>query len=326
MLNHPNATGRIDHGRREHHGGVENSVRMGMARANSLVLVFVVTLVGVVVWSAAGPGIGSFGGPSGPVVPSYLSSPVPRLGGPFVSTFGAMVISSNTSLAGDLFAKSVMIGPGVTLWTNGFSIVVSGTFDNSGTVIGGLAPHHSYFKSYGGSGGGADSYTYASYARNGSATLVPGGAKNTSYVNSTGTARAGNGSTPISPTLNRSILRHWFFDGMFRHLSGAGGGSINRYVTGGAGSFGIYIQAKSIIAGVIEAQGEIGSGTCSGIGLSGGGGGGVILLAYGSGGLTPGAYNVTGGPGVPSFTGNVYSGSGGMGQVSIFAYGIRPPI
>lgn len=41
-----------------------------------------------------------------------------------------VVISSDTVLHGNLFADNLTINPGVTLVTNGYSIILSGNFEN----------------------------------------------------------------------------------------------------------------------------------------------------------------------------------------------------
>ena len=100
---------------------------------------------------------------------------------------------------------------------------------------------------------------------------------------------------------------------------------------GGNGSHGLYIQANTLIAGVINATGQNGFGKLPDSGNNGGGsggGGGAVILMYGDGGLTPGVYNVdggTGGFGWGSGDDGAMGGSGGSGQVIPFHY-LTPPI
>jgi hypothetical protein len=86
--------------------------------------------------------------------------------------------------------------------------------------------------------------------------------------------------------------------------------------TGGAGAYGIYIQANRIIAGTINASGL--AGTLGNPDAGGGGGGGAILLAYGAGGYVPGAYNTDGGSATAD------SGAGGKGIVLNYSYAPGP--
>lgn len=98
-------------------------------------------------------------------------------------------------------------------------------------------------------------------------------------------------------------------------------------LTGGSGSYGIYIQASSITPGSINANGLCGNGG-TGEGKSGGGGGGAVILAYGSGtlGSTSGVSNGGG-----LFCGSIgtnknVGGVGGNGAQAFFSYGSNAPI
>jgi len=233
------------------------------------------------------------------------------------STAGATdsgVIASSENLSSDLIAADVTILAGVTLTTNGWSILASGTFDNLGTVVTGPTPSLNFPHSYGGSGGGSVSSLYPANNSNGLSTLAPGGASSAHF------AYGGNGSTPAVPSLSSAVIAGWNSTGMMGYLAGAGGGAITGLVPGGWGANGIYIRAQTLMAGLIVASGGSGTGTCSGVGLSGGGGGGTVLLAYGSGGLSSGTIDVSGGAGALACTGNYTSGAGGSGQVLIFNY------
>ena len=220
--------------------------------------------------------------------------------------------SSNTTLAGDIYAKNVTIDSGVTITTNGFNFYCSGTFTNNGTIttgtnsagattIGGNGT--SFTSSYGGSGGGATGSNAT--GGSGGSTTVSGGA-------GTDNSNAGSGASATAPTLTSSLINTWYSNGMQTYLQGAGGGagnSTNPWGDGGNGGYGIYIQANKLIAGTINTVGEAGGNSSYSPG--GGGGGGSILLAYGSGGYTAGTYTQTGGA---TGTGaGIPSGAGGAG-------------
>jgi len=235
----------------------------------------------------------------------------------------SVIFSTSTALTSNVFAANITIDPGVTLTTNGFSLVAAGTFDNLGSMVTGPSSGTSYPDSYGGSGGGADSATYCSTAEDGYATEVPGGA-----VSCANTTNGGPGSTPTPPNLNSSLVANWFGTGIQSYLSGASGGGIGGtdLSQGGPGAHGVYVQASTLVAGAIGAAGGPGSGTCSGIGLTGGGGGGTILLAFGAGGLMAGTYNVAGGAEALTCDGTHWSGHGGSGQTLTLSYGSSPPV
>lgn len=89
----------------------------------------------------------------------------------------------------------------------------------------------------------------------------------------------------------------------------------------GGGGYGLYIQANSIYAGTINANGQNAIVSNAGAG-GGGGGGGAVLLAYGSGGYTAGTYNVAGGSGATNSTGsNLADCSGGSGGSTLHMTG-----
>ena len=238
--------------------------------------------------------------------------------------------SANTSLSGDIATLgNIVIGKGVTVIANGYSIISAGTFNNSGTVVAGWpqdaaqegSSGRSYPESYGGSGGSG------------------GGGGNP----------PANGSVAGNPPIDNAQILSWYDSGFVNFLTGAGGGgachlngigspggsttvsggnvSHINYVpcadtagtAGASGSYGIYLQANRIIAGTINASGEQATQSVN-RDAGGGGGGGVVILSYGAGGLVPGTYNVQGGAAQQN------SGSGGAGQVWIYNYGSNPPI
>ena len=253
---------------------------------------------------------------------------------------GRLVYTRSKALTSSLYVEgSVFIAPGVTLTTLGHSIIVSGRFVNRGTLVtghldnGGVEvppatpgdPGRGFPRSYGGSGGGGGATGgggIGGAGGNGGATRVAGGS---------GGVTGGNagmpGATSTKPTLVTKAIRRWFPAGISTYLNGAGGGSgAGGYsysgASGGGGAYGIYIQANRIVAGRIDAAGEVG-GVVGGAGSSGGGGGGVVLLAYGRGGYVPGDYDVHGGMSPPS-PASGFGASGGRGRVWAYHYYIPP--
>ena len=241
-------------------------------------------------------------------------------------------ITSSQTLASDLVVGSVTIASGVTLTTDGYNIYANSVVTNDGTILagnpgnGGAAgsPGTSETSSYAGSGGGGGGYNNAG---------SPGG-------------------TPGAPAMSNANIDTWYAGGFSNYLTAAGGGG-SADVSGGSGSYGVYIQANQIIAGTVNTVGIGGTsdtsstktagqnggatlvsggagGASSGHGAAnnaggGGGGGGVIMLAYGSGGYTAGTYTYSGGLG-----GNqgqtAVGGTGGNGQVATFNYASNSPI
>lgn len=262
--------------------------------------------------------------------PSSGSSPV---AGPLLQsvTLQSVNITSNTVLSGDVFAQNITIESGVTVYSEGHDFFAGGYFHNYGTIVTGWAPYGDYVNSYGGSGGGALSpYNYSTA---GFSTIAPGGSA--SYSN---TVSAENGQSSLLPALNNSLLENWCDHGMNEFLCGAAGGS-GPLTTGGGGANGIYIQANSVVAGVIRASGSAGNFfsqfSSSGYGTStGGGGGGCIVIAYGNGGLSNGSYSYSGGNGAYNQNTNpgqlgfydTNAGNGGNGQFAAFYYGNTPPV
>ena len=249
---------------------------------------------------------------------------------------GAEVIfNQNTSLTGNIIAYSVTIESGVTLTTNGYSIICNSNFINNGTINTGSGTAGGAGGSNGSSAGNGTSIT-TSYGGSGGGGGGSGGVGGSTEASGGGT-NGGNGSTPSAPTLSNSTIQTWFNNGMQNYLEGAGGGGGESAVSigapssggnGGNGGGGIYIQATNITAGTINANGQNGgngwhSGSGSAGGGGGGGGGGSILFAY-SGSYTAGTYNTSGGTGGSgSNAGN--GGAGGNGLVLTYQY-TTPPI
>ncbi len=237
---------------------------------------------------------------------------------------GTIIYNSNQTLIANVSATNIIIEPGVNITTNGYIMKASNNFDNYGNISAGYNPvYQNLTKSYGGSGGGAQS-SYCLPNTYGFSTRITGGQVSTSNVIS-----GSPGLTPGLPIINKSIVGEWLKNGIQNYISGAAGqnytsatytGSDPAYYPGGLGSYGVYIYANNLYAGNISAVGGKGMDTHGG-GMSGGGGGGVIILQYGSS-YTEGSYNVSGGEReqaiYPPYYPNLYSGSGGKGNIVAF--------
>ncbi|MGA3020335.1 MAG: hypothetical protein ABSD68_00060 [Candidatus Micrarchaeales archaeon] len=259
-----------------------------------------------------------------------------------------VVISSDTTLVSDLICGNLTIYKGVTLNTNGFNIYCSGTVTNNGVITTGyrndaLGPKlyagsqgTSFPSSFGGSGGGGGSGWGGAggfYSGNGGNTLVAGGA----YTD-INTASGGNGSTPNVPFMSKDNIINWYSSGFQNYISGGGGGQDSS--TGGrthpcpysgASTYGVYIQANKIAAGMINAVGINGNDSSEYCGEpwdpgGAGSGGGVIMLSYGSGGYIAGTYDVAGGTVGSPYNQTGTGGAGGAGQVATYSYGNDAPI
>jgi len=264
--------------------------------------------------------------------------------------YANVVFNENTNLKGDIIAHSVTIDSGVTLSTNGYSIICSDNFINDGTIntgysgtaggagetgsngSGGVAGGNgvSITTSYGGSGGGGGGANY--YEANGGSggsTTASGGSGGNDY------GGAGeNGASSSAPTLSSSTIATWYSNGIQEYLEGAGGGGGGEYGGaesggGGTGGGGIYIQATNITAGTINTNGQSGGegypgAGNTGAGGGGGGGGGTILLAYANT-YKAGTYNTAGGSGGSKSGSAANGGNGGSGLVLTYQY-TTPPI
>ena len=245
-----------------------------------------------------------------------------------VTYYGNVEYNQSMTIWGDVAATgNITIDKGVVIVTNGSSLLAGGTFANFGTIDTGDVGNYaalgakgrSYPDSYGGSGGSG------------------GG----------GGGYATGGSSAVAPKLNTLLIQQWYSGGVRNYLTGAGGGGgcpTHAYAgaggstkapggaymdssiactgtggAGGAGAYGIYVQANKIVAGTINANGQ--AGTRGSPDAGGSGGGGVILLAYGTGGYVPGAYNTGGGNAVAD------GGAGGNGLVLNYSYASGlPPV
>jgi len=244
-------------------------------------------------------------------------------------------VSTRTILTSDLFCPQLTITSGVTLTTNGFSVIVSGSLVNDGEILAGYPNNgglvsggagKSYPSSYAGSGGGGG-YNAGGGGAGGS-TLVPGGAGGVAGI---GGGPGKIGETPSVPAMTNALIESMYSDGIANYLSGGGGGAGQSGAgespqgNGGSGSYGIYMQANQFVNnGQINASGQAGIGSPSGPnnGGGGGGGGGAVLIAYGNGGETMGKISFGDGPGGLAAS---PGGAGGDGQLVSYSYGSNPP-
>ncbi|MHB1764764.1 MAG: beta strand repeat-containing protein [Gammaproteobacteria bacterium] len=250
--------------------------------------------------------------------------------------------TKSTSLIGDIVGYDIIINSGVTLTTNGYSILAYNNFTCNGGIIntgysntGGAGeitgnPGGSFTNSYSGSGGAGGNNALGNEGGSGGATLVPGGAAQNSGVG--GQA----GATPAAPIVNNSLINSIYDFGAINYLSGAGGGG-GSHVTGsyasngGDGAYGLLLQANNINANTctINAYGQNGvqgEGGTYGSGGGGGGGGGTLIFTYGNAYSAP-SYDNNGGPGGASGGGGGFpGGGGGNGQTFIYKYSLERPV
>ena len=241
-----------------------------------------------------------------------------------------VVISSDTVLHGNLFAVNLTIDQGVTLFTEGYSIILSGNFENFGTVCAGFNTNSAnqfgyatdYPHSLGGSGGGASYYPTSSVrAFYSGSTMAPGGTAMDDHTGGSGNSVSSSVSQNYATLTN---ISKWFKTGIQQYITGAAGGGVtgDYGVTdaGGYGSYGIYIQANTVNEGNIVAAGESVSDNCYEA-SQGAGGGGTILIAYGDGGCIPGAISNNGGIATPyCYDYPTAGGTGGNGNVISMNY------
>ena len=237
----------------------------------------------------------------------------------------AQPLTGNVSASGNVIIES-------SLSTNHYNFWIGGTFTNDGTInVGSASNGGTYspnsgptsYPSYGGSGGGGFFYDQC-----GGSPFIGQSGGNTEAGGGEGWGTGGsnfwkgdNGtSASVTPTL--SLIQSWYYNNMSKYLIGAGGGAQDSGACGGAnggsGSYGIYIQARSIYPGTINAQGSGGSG---GTGASGGGGGGAVLLAYNS---TLGSYTINNAGGGNAGGCCGLSGYGGSGAVLTYKWTTAP--
>ncbi len=254
-----------------------------------------------------------------------------------------VVFTKNEGLSGDILTTgSITINGGVTLTTNGHSLIAGTTFINNGAIDtgnlnnGGPAPGGT-----GGSGnaGGSVPSSYAGSGASGGSGGTGCGCNGPSGAGGNTQAQGGSpvcacggngnpGATPTPPTLSSSIINSWYNSGIGSFLNAAGGGSSGPNAgpqgagSGGGGAYGLYIQAEAITPGTINANGQSGATGDSG---GGGGGGGAVLLAYQTSlGSTASISVLGGGGGGSDNCGCQYGGAGGNGQVLQYQWSSAP--
>lgn len=233
----------------------------------------------------------------------------------------SVVINHPTFMSQNLVAGNITVDKSASLYTDGYSIICSGNFTNNGLIVTGSSQLINYTESYGGSGGGGIYYLNPDFANETAySTSVSGGRG--SYI---GSQSGNSGATPSMPHLLPALLQNWYKKGFTNFLSGAAGQSAGSY-SGGTGSFGLYIQASSIINnGVINSNGGPGNGWGPDVGLSGGGGAGSVILAYSSVYKMGTIYHYGGASSISAnFT--MRSGPGGDGTVNVVKYSGSGPI
>lgn len=241
-----------------------------------------------------------------------------------------LVISSNTALHQNLFAANLTINSGVTLCTDGYSIILSGNFENFGSLQAGhnYQSTHSnsnsvnYSDSIGGSGGGTSFNPTAASAYQAGSTMAAAGTAKGYHNGENG--QAVSFSTAVGYATLSNISK-WFKTGIQQYLSGAAGGSVcgrkYGFCNGGMGSYGIYIQANTVHEGKIMASGLSSNCSVCQFGMPGAGGGGAVIIAYGNGGLVPGQICNSGGNATPKYSKYCFSGGqGGNGTVLTLNY------
>jgi hypothetical protein len=273
---------------------------------------------------------------------------------------GPVVFAADASLSSNLFASSVTIDQGVTLTTNGYSIIATGAFVNKGTVDTGLVDYAAcpeYLTesqwacfnlplSVGGSGGGAFNNTTGSAEAygltDGLSTLYTAGGSGGTQPKSggtpspktwlTGNATIGWGGTPWESYV---LQDGWNVTQgeMSGFLSGAAGGgamtgglsgpSPNGKASGGEGGEGLFVQAQSIVAGSLISSGGPGSTTscnASSGDFAGGGGGGGAILLAYAGSYTAPTSVRDAGGKGASCPAKAAGAAGGNGQVIPYHY------
>ena len=263
------------------------------------------------------------------------------LGGACAGTdvlIGTNMLTSTLTVTGNIIIAST-----AAITSNGYSFLATNVFNNKGVIYTGTLNNGanvascttvgitggniltSWAGSGGGGGGTGGTPDYAGGI--GGSTLAAGG---TAGSATGGDGTGGNGALPSPPTINNANIITWYSNGFYKYISGAGGGSgacgSGTGGSGGSGAYGIYIQANSVTAGIINANGIWGQPTSS-VGSGGGGGGGLIIISYNSV-YSAGTYNVVGGPGGVSTGGETGFGNGGAGSngnTMAYQY-ITPPI
>jgi len=227
---------------------------------------------------------------------------------------GSITYSSNTALNSNVCGTDITVDSGVTLNTNGYTIVALNSFTNYGTVqdIGvktGNGANGINGESIGGGGGngGSASWTLCTGGGGGggggpgapggsagsssgwlSSTPTNGGSNSGSGGNGGGNCASSNYNKPGSGAGNVTIYANNFINNGVIDVNGGNAGAGNYEGAGGGGAGYVYIYAlgpsSGINAGVIDANGgNGGSASCPDGGSSaggGGGGGGLIVINY----------------------------------------------
>jgi hypothetical protein len=259
------------------------------------------------------------------------------------SCTGNVFYNANTTLTNTVsVAGNVTINGGVTLSTDGFSILSGGVIDNFGALVSGYASGSSTV-SYGGSGGGGggggsgNPNLAGSGGYTGNSTLAQGGGSGGGcYARSSCVGDDGHpGSTPNTTKLTSVGVESWYSLGIQGYLEGAPGGKggcgaggcgVEPAGTSGLGTFGLFLEAYKIINnGTMTTCAAQGGGGWNHAGGGGGGGAGSILLVSNAPAINGSICDSGGAEGNPGQNGGGLGGSGGNGQVLAYIWS-APPI
>ena len=254
-----------------------------------------------------------------------------------------VTISSNTTLSGEIYANNFTVNSGVTLTTNGYSILCSGTFTNNGTINTGSANNSVADNVYtsGGSGGNgiyiqaneiiggiinsngyngnnATTSTGATGGGGGGAILLAygsGGYTAGTYNLSGGLGGTGGSSTDFTPTYNGG-------NGGATLVSGGG-------VVNGVGQNGSTPTAPTLSNSTILTwfqNGFVNYLTGAPAGSGGEDDGGAFYRSGNNGTSYPNSYGGSGGGGGGAGGGTGNGGNGGNGNIITYSYGTTAPI
>lgn len=258
---------------------------------------------------------------------------------------GDLVYSSNTTLTGDVNARTIVINSGVSLDTAGYRLFASVRITNSGTIMNNGTNGGARSITIGGAGatagtlpGGCDGAPVnAIFGAADKTSFFSHGCGDGNYGGHTagvfGTNPSAAGTSYGTSTITLNVVQALSIDqGEYDTNSlhkgaagGGGGGAENGFGGGGVGGGGggvILLSAPIIIntAGIISAHGGNGAnatnpGGANIAGGGGGGGGGLIILIGDV--VSQGTTDVTGGNGGSSFNCTTSSLNGTAGTVLV---------
>lgn len=280
------------------------------------------------------------------IIPSASSQNLILLNG---ATVGSVTISSNETLSQDLIVDGdITIDTGVTLTTNGHSILCSGIFTNNGTIDTGYAGGGGFI---GGASAGAGIYIQADQIIAGTINSQGGTASLVELASSSGNIAYAAGGGGGGGVILLAYGSGGYTAGTYNVAGGAGVSEVNQLGgttwTGGAGGStvatggtastaagtnagdGSTPSAPSLSASTIQSWYLAGMSNYV-AGGSGGGGGGYGASGSGAdatngsaGGSRTSSYGGSGGGGATNST-STLSGNGGAGQTLTYNYSTAP--